>query len=210
MRTEQLIAALAADAGPRASAQVRIAGATAGAAVLSVAALLAVWGPRTDLAAALVSPAVSKSLLPLALAGIALWLAARLSRPEATGRAGWVATAALGLGVAAAFAVALAAGGVGGLAAEMARPSLRTCLVSVPLLSVPLLAGLLWAMRAAAPARPPMAGLALGLAAGGGAAAIYSLHCTEDAALFFLPAYAVAMAPAVLAGLVLGGRMLRW
>ena len=94
--------------------------------------------------------------------------------------------------------------------AALATPSLATCLTSIPVLAVPLLGALLWALSAGAPRRPALAGALVGLAAGGLSAALYALFCTQDAALFVLPAYTTAILIVPLAGTLLGARTLAW
>ena len=64
----------------------------------------------------------------------------------------------------------------------------------MPALAVPLLAAVLWALSAGAPLHPGRTGAAGGLAAGALAAALYSLYCDQDTALFVLPAYGAAIA----------------
>ena len=210
MNTDDLIAALSADMRPGLSVGQRLARALPGAMILAVLAFALFWGVRPDLAAAMTSPAALKPLLPLALAGLAGALALTLLRPEARGgrtaAALWVFAAAL----VAAFGAALGAGGLSGLLAALATPSLVICLVSIPVLAIPLLAAGLWAMSAGAPRRPALAGTLGGLAAGSLAAALYALFCDQDAALFLLPAYAAAIGIVTLAGTLLGARTLAW
>ena len=61
------------------------------------------------------------------------------------------------------------------------------CLVFISLMSLPLLAGTLWALRRGASTRPALSGALAGLLSGGAAAVVYSLHCTEDSPLFYAP-----------------------
>ena len=53
-------------------------------------------------------------------------------------------------------------------------------------LSVPTFAAMAWATKGFAPTRLRLAGAAMGLASGGVAAAVYSLHCPEMAAPFLV------------------------
>ncbi|MGY6632164.1 MAG: NrsF family protein [Alkalilacustris sp.] len=210
MKTDDLIAALAADTRPGMGVGQRIGRALPAATIVSAVAFGLFWGVRPDLAAAMASPAALKSLVPLATAGLAGALALTLSRPEARG--GWkaVGLSALAAALAAAFVLALAAGGPSGLAAALATPSLITCLTSIPALAIPFLAANLWALSAGAPSHPARAGALGGLAAGSLAAALYALFCDQDAALFVLPAYGAAVAIVALAGRQIGARALRW
>jgi hypothetical protein len=209
MRTDQLIAALTADAAPRAGTARRLLRGALPALAVTGAAFLAVWGTRPDLAAALASPALVKTLLPAVLSLAAAALALQMPRPDARprGRALLAPLAAVAL---AGFGLALGQGGWSGLVAALMVPSLPVCLLSVPALSVPFLALALWSMEAGAPLRPGRAGAVAGLAAGAAATAVYSLFCTQDGPLFFYPTYATAILSVALAGAVIGRRRLRW
>ncbi len=154
--------------------------------------------------------AAFKSLLPLVLALLAGALALLLSRPEAEGGRPATGLCVFGAVLLAAFGIALAGGGLSGLSSALATPSLMVCLTSIPTLALPLLGAALWALSAGAPQRPALAGALGGLAAGGLAAAIYSLYCDQDAALFFLPAYAAAILIVAVIGLLIGSRTLTW
>jgi hypothetical protein len=48
--------------------------------------------------------------------------------------------------------------------------------------SLPMFAALLWALKGLAPTRPALAGAAAGALAGGAGAMVYALHCPELAA----------------------------
>jgi hypothetical protein len=82
--------------------------------------------------------------------------------------------------------------------------------LSVSALSLPLFAAGFITLRHFAPTRPVLAGLAAGALAGGVAAAVYALHCTEMALPFLGTWYVVGMAMPALAGALLGPRLLRW
>lgn len=210
MRTDRLIDLLAEDPSPARPVGLRLGlGLVLGLAA-SGAALLAFWGLRPDLGAALGSAVAAKTALPLALALAALGLARGLTQPENSGRGLGAALAAVVLAGAAAFAAFWLRNPVGPAGAAEDPDSLLFCLVSVPVLAVPLLAGLLWAMRAGATTVPARAGAVAGALAGGAAVALYSLYCTEDSPLFVLPVYGAALAITVAAGALLGRRLLRW
>jgi hypothetical protein len=210
MRTEDLIAAIAADTTPPPRPVRRLALGLAAALVLSALAFVLGWGPRPGLAQVLAGPLLAKTVVPAVLGVLALALAARLIRPAA--RPGAQA-GALGLalaGLAAWTGLAMAEGGAGALAMALAKPDLWICLTSVPLLSAAPLAALLWALRAGAATRPALTGAVAGLAAGGLGAALYSLYCSVDMALFVLPAYGAAVLVVTLAGAAAGARALAW
>lgn len=84
------------------------------------------------------------------------------------------------------------------------------CLLSIPFLAAPILAGLLYISRHGAPERPMLTGALAGLVAGGLGAALYATHCTDDSPLFVLAWYSVAIAAVAALGAILGERLLRW
>ncbi len=86
----------------------------------------------------------------------------------------------------------------------------QTCALNIALLSLPLLAASLWAIKGLAPVRPKLAGASAGLLAGTGAAAVYALHCPEMNAVFLGVWYVLGIAIPTAAGAALGGRVLRW
>ncbi|HPD93408.1 MAG: DUF1109 family protein [Rhodobacter sp.] len=210
MNTDELIAALSADGAPRITPEGRMWRALPGASLLALGALLLFWHTRPDLAQALGSFAVYKTAVPLVLAALALGLARGIGHPEARLRVG---TGLLGLvlaGLALALGRTLATQSAGQMIADLSTPDLVNCLISVPALSVPVLAAGFWAMRSGAPANPAAAGAVLGLLAAGIAAAIYSLHCPHDPVIYFFTGYGIAIGAVTLAGAALGARFLRW
>ncbi|MCB1405678.1 MAG: DUF1109 domain-containing protein [Rhodobacteraceae bacterium] len=210
MKTDDLIAALAADNTPRPTPGARMAQALPVALLLSLVALVLLWRVRPDLAAALGSAAAVKTIVPVLLTLVALWLARGMTRPEARARAQWALVAVMVLAGGLALAQGIATQGFAGLIGALDTPNLITCLVSIPVLSALPLAASFWAMKSGAPANPRLAGVAAGLLAGAGGTAIYSLHCPEDSLLFCLPAYGGTMLIVVAAGALLGPRLLRW
>ncbi|MDD7969985.1 DUF1109 domain-containing protein [Roseinatronobacter alkalisoli] len=210
MNTDDLIAVLAADTLPQQTVGQRLWRALPVAIGVTVLAFVVFWGARADMMAALNSAAILKTIFPLVLALLAGALAFGLARP---GLRADMRMAALGLfaaGLIAAFAMALARDGVSGLTGALATPSLVTCLLSVPTLALPLLGAVFWALSAGAALRPRLTGAVAGLLAGGLSAALYSLHCDQDAALFVLPAYSTAILPVALFGAAIGPRLLKW
>lgn len=210
MKTDELIAALAADTTPRSAPGTRLARALPLGLAASLGAFLAFWHTRPDLAEVLTSPVVYKTALPLILSLAALWLARGMARPEARLRAQSALLIVLLAGMAGLLAYALSVTTMPETRAILDTPDYRNCLISVPALAVLPLGAVLWSLRAGAPRRPALAGAVAGLAAGGASAAIYSLHCPHDALMYFFPAYGTAMAIVTLAGAVIGARLLRW
>lgn len=88
--------------------------------------------------------------------------------------------------------------------------SWKVCSPLILLLSLPIYASLIVALRALAPTRPALTGAGAGLAAGALAATFYGLHCPEQAAAFVATWYTLGMAAATAVGALLGPRLLRW
>lgn len=210
MKTDDLIAALAADTLPRMTAGQRLLRALPVAFLVSLAGFLLFRGARPDLAEALASPAVLKTVVPLLLAVLAGAAALGLARPEGRPILALGAVAAVLAALLAAFVAALAAPASMGLVASLSKPTLVTCLTTVPALALPIGAAAFWALSAGAPLHPGRAGAAAGLASGALAAALYSFYCDQDTVLFVLPAYGAAVLAVTLAGAVAGARILRW
>lgn len=210
MRTDDLIAALAADTQPQAPVLRQMALPLLGAFGLSALSFAMFWGLRPDLWAVLASMAVLKTLVPLVVVALASAFALALAHPGRTakGRA-----MALGAVIALAALVLMAAimrEGLVGLISALSTPQLLTCLLSIPVLATPLLGAALWGLSSGASLRPWLAGAMAGLATGALAAAIYSVYCDKDMVLFVLPAYGLAVGSVTLAGGLLGARVLKW
>ena len=198
MKTEDLIAALAADTNISRPRLVQRMGLGI---VLSVALLLAFWHLRADLLSALGDPRIlAKFALPLFLAAIA-W--ALRSRPDRVRPLWPLAVPAL---LAALLFVATMPDS--GLRAEILGSSWRVCLMSIPFLALPIGAGIFAALRRSVVVAPARDGLVAGLSAGACATAIYALHCTEDAPAFFAIWYTLGILICGLAGSLAGRRLL--
>lgn len=210
MKTDALIAALAADTLRQPGIAARLVRALPVALAICLVAFGAFWGMRADIGAALGSVAVLKTLLPVALAGLAFGVTVRLARPGMTAGWRWALLGVFAGSLLAVFAFHLQRLGLAALPEALAIPSLWVCLISVPMLGLPLLAALLWSLRAGAVLRPQLAGALAGLTAGGAAAALYSFYCDQDAVLFVLPAYGAAILSVALLGAVSGRWLLRW
>ncbi|WP_296478921.1 DUF1109 domain-containing protein [Roseinatronobacter sp.] len=210
MKTEDLILALSADTLPQKSVAQQLARAMPVATLISIAAFFAFWGPRPDIWEALGSAAVLKTLLPLGFVVMAAALALALTHP---GTRHDMRSAALGLFVVlviGAFATALLNAGFAGLIAALSTPSLVTCLLSIPVLALPVLVAVFWALSSGAALRPRLTGAVAGLIAGGLAASVYSIYCDKDMILFVVPAYCAAIASISVIGALLGPRLLKW
>lgn len=213
MRTDDLVAALAADAPAvdRARVERRFRGKLLAGAGIAIVLTLLLLGPRPDWAEAMRLPMFwVKAALPASVA-IASWvLLVRLGHPGARlGRSPLAAIAPLVL-VAAAGLLVLWQAAPAERAGLLLGQTWRDCLVNIPLLALPALALALWALRGLAPTRLVAAGAAAGLFAGAAGAFAYAVHCPE-LELPFLGAWYVAgmLIPAGL-GALAGRRVLRW
>lgn len=213
MKTDELVRLLAAGGGAVEAGAVsrRYALALGWGACASVLLMAILLGVRDDLAAAARVPMFwVKLAFPATLAAAAWVSATRLSRP---GRrlGGVVAALAAPVVVIALLAVAaLASAQPGAREPLIFGDTWRTCPFNIALLSAPLFAGALWAMRGLAPTRPTAAGAAAGLLAGACGATIYALHCPELAAPFLALWYVAGILIPAVAGALLGPRLLRW
>ena len=211
MQTEQLIDMLARQSGPAPRAVVarRLWPAVLIGLLCSSALALGLLGPLP--AADLVAPVTGFKLgYALLLAVVAGVLTARLARPIArltlprwlvvgvVGLVLWVGVVTLGLTPADARLDAL-----------FGETWLK-CPWTLMALSLPALAGILFAVRGLAPTQPQQAGWASGLLAGALGAMGYALHCPESSATFVAVWYTLGVLLTALIGRWLGPRVLRW
>jgi hypothetical protein len=211
MKTNELIQALVADQD---TSERAMAPYLAGAVALGLAGSLLIYAatlaPR-DLATALLAPRfVFKLVVALLLAAAAAPLVGRMARPDGAPETAWLALLAapllLGLGVLIEMAVVDPSAWRSRLIGENAV----ACMLCIPLLSAPVLAATLVALRRGAPARPDLAGIFVGLLAGGLGAFLYASHCPDDSPLFVAAWYPLAIAAVVIAGRAVAVRLLRW
>ena len=211
METDQLIRTLAADNAHRARpVGFVLALALLAAVPVSVTMFFAELGVRPDVMTAMRNPFFDlKFAVTLALAIPAIAISLHLSRPEASLH-GWAWLLLIPAGLL-----------VIGTASEMMMPqrlpmmtrlvgtNSRTCLMAIPLMSLPLLAAALVGLRHGAPTRPAVAGAIAGLLSAGLAATLYASHCTDDSPLFVATWYTIATASVTAIGAVAGSRVLR-
>lgn len=211
MRTDDLIAALAADHAVQPPALGRgLALGIAAGAVVTLALFLWLLGPRADAAGAALHSArfVFKFLVTGTLAVTAAFLALRLSRPGAPQPVALLATAPVLL--AAAVALELMALPSSQWSASLFGTTWKACLVFIPLLSAGPLAAILIAMQRGAPTRPAVAGAVAGLLAGGIGSFVYATHCPGDSPLFLAAWYTITILEMAALGALAGSRLLRW
>lgn len=211
MKTDQLIAALAADAEPRQQPVWRtmLAALAAGGAA-SLAIFLIGMGVRPDIATALGTWRfdLKLALVLLALA-LALYDCARLANPTRHGFASWPSLAIPVL-IAGAIGVELLTTPAESWSARLTGNNALVCLTAIPILSLAPLAAVLYAMRSGAPADALQAGAAAGRLAAALAAALYAIHCSDDSPLFVATWYTLATLAPIAIGAALGPKLLRW
>jgi hypothetical protein len=211
MKTGDLISMLARDAGPapRAVAARRLWPVAGGGALAAAGTAVALLGLVPAPLFATIVPWM-KIAYGLALAAAAGWLAARLGRPLPRLAGPRAAVLAVVCAMALLGLVAYLGAPPDDRHAAVFGHSWLVCPLFVAVLSLPGLAGALWALRGLAPTRPAAAGFACGLMAGALGAAGYALACDEHSPTFVALWYSAgALLPALL-GALLGPRLLRW
>jgi hypothetical protein len=212
MDTDRLIQTLAADNHQRGRpVAATLAMALPVAVAIALAMMLGVLGIRPDFRTAMRNPFFDlKFVVTLALALPAIAISLHLSRPESSLR-GWAWLLLLPLVV-----LALSISG------EMMMPdrlpmmtrlmghNAMLCLTMIPLMSLPILAAAMMALRQGAPARPAVAGALAGLLSAGLAATLYAAHCVDDSPLFVATWYTLATALVTAVGALLGGKLLKY
>jgi hypothetical protein len=212
MKTDDLIAALAADTGrPALSPDRGLLVATIGGVLAAGFLLMATLGIRPDFAAAIGTIRFPfKFVVTLAIAVSAVALVRSSLYPTSSAMRLWpvllIGPVILLLGVTAElFALppdvyAMSAQGKNAL----------LCLTVVPALGLVPLGLALWALRRGAPTNPTFAGFCAGILAGGISATFYAANCTDDSPLFVATWYPIAIGILGLAGAALGRLLVRW
>lgn len=169
-------------------------------------------GVRPDVMTAMRNPLFDlKFMVTIALAAAAIAISLHLSRPEASlGRWAWLLAVPVGL---------LGIGMMGEMmmmphrapmATRLIGSNSKVCLTAIPLLSMPLLAAALLALRRGAPSRPALTGAFAGVLSGGLAATLYAAHCTDDSPMFVATWYSIAIALVAGIGALAGSRVLKF
>jgi hypothetical protein len=173
---------------------------------LSVAMVLLLVGIRPDFAAAVHrAPFAYKVTCMLALGLGGLFLASRAALPGS----GRLTTLALVPAVALlAFRAATDRSGLS--FTGQSEISLRECVMTILVVSLPPLIILLCVMRAGAPTRPALAGAIAGMLSGALGAGAYALACKNDAGLFVALWYPSAILAMAALGAAIGRRALAW
>jgi len=210
MKTDELIAALAADAQPvrRSPERTMIGALAAGVAVALVGFLLAL-GARPDIGQALHTWRFVLKLVIVAMAALLITReCVRLMRPLARPSV-WPILAVVGLLVAALIAELLISPS-STWGHKLVGTNAVICLTAIPLLSLAPLASFVIALRSGAPIAPVWTGAMVGLASAALGASLYALHCFDDSPLFVATWYCAAALIMTGIGAILGARLLRW
>ncbi|THD46016.1 MAG: DUF1109 family protein [Bradyrhizobium sp.] len=212
MKTADLIKALAAEPIPEPiRLGRRVALSLALGAAISAALFMALLGPRHDIIAAAHTMRFDlKFIDTLALLAPSALLALRLLRPDAEPGALFAALIAPFVLLGGAVIVELIVTPADLWMTRLMGTNALHCLTLIPLMSIPPLAALIYAMRAGAPAYPALTGALAGAAAAGVAATIYATNCTDDSPLFVASWYPLATLVVVVAGALAGRKWLQW
>lgn len=211
MRTDELIAALAAGAGPAPRAVVarRLTPAVVVGVGASIALAFMTLGLVPDVGA--IGAALWIKLgYALVLAAAAAWLTSKLARPVARARVATLAVIAVPVVMLLAGTAALLDTPSDDRTAVLLGASWVRCPLSVFALSLPALAASLWAVRGVAPTRPRAAGFAAGLLAGAVGAFGYAFACFEQSTTFIAVWYTLGIGMVGALGAAMGPRALRW
>jgi hypothetical protein len=213
MRTDELILQLADRARPmrRGAVALRLIAALLAGMGLSFAVMLPWLGVRPDLqeAAGTASYWV-KFAYTLALAAAAFWVTERLARPGGRARLQGLAVLIPFLAVAVLAAVQLWTAPPAEHMPLWLGDSWGECPWRIVVLSLPILAAVLWAVRGMAPTRLTLAGLAAGLTAGAAGAWVYGFHCGETAMPFLALWYTLGVVVTGGFGALVARPLLRW
>lgn len=213
MKTEDLVGMLARGAGavdPAASTR-RFAFTTGGGAIVALALVAVLLGPRHDLAQVILLPMFwAKFAYVAALAMTGVLCAYRLGHPGMRSGHTAIAAALIIAAMAGTGAIAYASADAPGRHSLFFGQTWRSCPWLIAAFSMPVLAATAWAMRGLAPTNLRVAGAAAGFAAGTVAALVYSFHCPELGAPFLATWYVLGILIPTAVGGLLGERLLRW
>ena len=213
MKTDQLIAALAANVepvDPRVAAWRVLAGCLAGL-LAAMMLMLGLFGLNVDLIAFARAPMFWVRFAFVVAIAVAAWvMLLRLARPGAAARG-----PALAVAVPVIVLWVLAAAVLFAVAPDDRLTIFRgvswdRCSMNILAVSLPAIALTLWSVRHLAPTQPRLAGAAAGLLGGALGTLAYTIHCPELAAPFLAVWYVLGLAAAAAVGAALGRRLLAW
>lgn len=211
MKTDDLIAAMAADTSPTLPQARALRHAMVGAVLAAAIGFVILLRPRPDFAEAIHTLRFDfKFVVTLTLAVCAFAGLRRAMRPEMGGRPYLylllVAPAMLLVAVLAEFLAVPSAL----WASRWIGQNWLYCMTFIPILSLGPLAVLLAVLRHGATTAPARTGALAGLLAGAIGAAFYAAHCPDDSPFFVASWYTIAIGGVTILGALAGGRLLRW
>ena len=213
MKTDELIGMLATgvEPVPRRAATRRLTWALAAGLPLAVLVMMGEFGVRRDLVQAMFWPMLwMKIMFSFAIAWGGFVVAQRLARPGVRVGRAWLALAAP-VGLVWAMALWRWFGAPEGERMDLLMgQTWRSCAFNIALIALPVFVAGMVALKGLAPTQPGWAGAAVGALAGGAGATVYAFHCQELAAPFLAVWYLAGMLIPVLAGALIGPRVLRW
>lgn len=213
MKTDDLITMLATGVEPVPGnvAARRLRAALLWGAVGALLILVLGYGVRADLRQASALPMFwVKLVFPGLVAAAALLLLLRLSHPGMRPGTAWLGLVLPWLAVLLMAAWALAQAPPDQRLALVLGATWQVCAFNIALVSSPVFAAVLWAVKGLAPTRLGLAGACAGLLAGAVGAVVYALHCPELEAPFLAVWYVAGMLIPASLGAWLGPRVLRW
>lgn len=185
-------------------------GALSGAAVSGIIVGL-LWGVRPDMGAALYTSLFwIKEIFVVSLAIVGFFAMLKLARPDGHARGPIFLVFAIVLGLGALAMLQLASAPTESWKRLIMGNTSAVCPWLILLLGVPIMFGLIWAMRRMAPTKLQLAGVTAGLTAGALSALIYSVSCDESAIPFIFIWYGGAITIMAIIGAFIGPRALRW
>lgn len=210
MKTEDLIAALAADsAEPARPLLPRILMMLAAGIVVSIALFIELLEIRPDILDAVQTWRFDVKIAIVAVAAVLSTLAClELARPTARPRA--TVFALLASLFALAVMIELIVSPADTWQSRMVGSNGRYCMTFIPTLSIAPLIALVTALRHGAPSSPTWAGVMAGLSSATIAATLYAIHCDNDSPLFVALWYSMAIGIVVATGALAGRLCLRW
>jgi hypothetical protein len=212
MKTDDLIAAMAADARTSAApiATTLSIALVVGALVAALAFSLGL-GPRADALASLAEPRfLFKFVLTLTLLGSAAALVFQLARPGTPSLKWLMALALAPMLLAIASFAEMWVIPPSDWKTQMVGTNAFNCVLLIPALAAAPLVALLVALRRGATTHPVLAGAVAGLVSASVGATLYGTHCPSDSPLFLAAWYVIAITFVTLVGARLGASLLRW
>jgi len=178
---------------------------------LALLLMLAILGLRVDMPDVLMLPVFwIKSAYNALIAVAALLAVFRLSRPDGSEGRFFGLLALVFAAMTAIAAIQLMMAPAGSSRVLILGSSALHCPLLIFGFAMPVYAGVVWALRRAAPSDLRLTGFVAGIAAGAAGAWVYSWFCTENGMPFVLIWYSLGILLTGALGVLAGPRLLRW